>query len=129
MADTADGIQVVWDSEIDCFSTFLRELALFYVPESLPPKKEESTKPGVEDTATEAPEKPDDGDVQMAEADKQEEEDEREIEARRAELHQCLEDVMFPAFRKRLIATTELLPAVTEIANLKGLYRVFERSC
>jgi len=34
---------------------------------------------------------------------------------------------MFPAFRARLVATRGLLKGVLEIANLKGLYRVFER--
>ncbi len=49
------------------------------------------------------------------------------IEKRRVEMVRALEHVLFPAFRSRLVATTGLLKGVVEIANLKGLYRVFER--
>lgn len=82
---------MVWNSEMECFQTFLRELALFYVPEPILPNSEEKEK----------------------------------------ELAVILETVIFRAFRKRLVPTTELLAGntVTEIANLKGLYRIFERSC
>ena len=40
-----------------------------------------------------------------------------------------LETVVFPAMRRRLVPTNALTGAVTEVANLKGLYRIFERSC
>ena len=80
-----------WSHELDCFETFLGELALFYVPEPIPPNSEEAEK----------------------------------------EFAVTLETVIFRAFRKRLIPTSSLLlgSTVTEIANLKGLYRIFERSC
>jgi len=76
---------------MECFQTFLRELALFHVPQPIPPDSGE---------------------------------EENEFAA-------ILETVIFRAFRKRLIPTTELLAGSTviEIANLKGLYRIFERSC
>jgi DNA mismatch repair protein MLH1 len=38
-----------------------------------------------------------------------------------------LENVIFPALKARLVGTKGMLTGVTEIANLKGLYRVFER--
>jgi DNA mismatch repair protein MLH1 len=38
-----------------------------------------------------------------------------------------LEHVLFPAFRSRIVATDSLLKGTVEVANLKGLYRVFER--
>lgn len=94
------GPHVNWTSEKDCFKTFLRELASFYVPEQLPPS------PGPED---------------------QEELDER-IKVRRQQIIRAVEDVLFPAFRARLIATKGLMKGgVLEVADLKGLYRVFER--
>jgi DNA mismatch repair protein MLH1 len=34
---------------------------------------------------------------------------------------------LFPAFKARLVATKNLLKGTIEVANLKGLYRVFER--
>jgi DNA mismatch repair protein MLH1 len=50
-----------------------------------------------------------------------------EISNRRRELGMMIENVLFPAFRARLVATRRLLKGVVEVANLKGLYRVFER--
>ena len=49
------------------------------------------------------------------------------IKRRRQEIEHALEHVLFPAFRSRLLATHGMLQGVVEIANLKGLYRVFER--
>ncbi|TVY19455.1 DNA mismatch repair protein Mlh1 [Lachnellula arida] len=95
------GPHVDWSSEKDCFETFLRELASFYVPEQLPPSGG-----------------PEDGEEGLDD----------ELKSRRAEVVKVVEDVLFPAFRARLIATRSLgKGAVVEIANLKGLYRVFER--
>jgi DNA mismatch repair protein MLH1 len=95
------GPHVNWMSEKECFSTFLRELASYYVPEQLPP--------------TPGPEDPEEG-------------LDEEIKVRRQQINKAVEDVLFPAFRARLIATKALMKGgVVEIANLKGLYRVFER--
>jgi len=95
------GPHVNWMSEKECFATFLRELASYYVPEQLPPT------PGPEDPEEEVGE---------------------EIKIRRGEINKAVEHVIFPAFRARLIATKSLMKGgVVEIANLKGLYRVFER--
>ncbi|KAI9053019.1 hypothetical protein LZ554_003289 [Drepanopeziza brunnea f. sp. 'monogermtubi'] len=95
------GPHVNWMAEKECFATFLRELASYYVPEQLPPS------PGPEDP---------------------EEELSGEIKARREQVGKAVEDVLFPAFRARLVATKALMKGgVVEIANLKGLYRVFER--
>lgn len=98
------GPHVNWVSEKECFDTFLRELAAYYTPEQLPsspgPGKEDEEEEGVDD----------------------------EIRARRTQIRIAVEHVLFPAFRARLIATNNLMKgAVVEIANLKGLYRVFER--
>jgi DNA mismatch repair protein MLH1 len=95
------GPHVNWMSEKECFATFLRELASYYVPEQLPPT------PGPGDPEEEVGE---------------------EIKIRRGEINKAVEHVIFPAFRARLIATKSLMKGgVVEIANLKGLYRVFER--
>lgn len=95
------GPHVHWTSEKDCFSTFLRELASFYVPETLPA----SRGPG------------------------QEIEEDELVVGRRAELARAVEHVLFPAFKSRLVATKTMVKAgaVKEVADLKGLYRVFER--
>jgi DNA mismatch repair protein MLH1 len=95
------GPHVNWTDEKECFATFLRELASFYVPEQLP------ASPGPEDS---------------------EEGLDAEIKSRRDVVRRAVEHVLFPAFRARLIATKSLMKGgVLEVANLKGLYRVFER--
>jgi DNA mismatch repair protein MLH1 len=74
----------------------LKELALFYTPEPLPPK----------------------GGV-----------DEVDCDDRREYLIQSLEMVLFPALKTRFIAVKGLVneKRVVEIADLPGLYRIFER--
>ena len=97
---------VDWNDEKNCFHTFLRELASFHVPEQLPS----------------APSNSDERDSNGEDGGEDE-----EIKARREQLGRVLENVMFPAFRARLVATRGLLKGVVECADLKGLYRVFER--
>ena len=91
------GPHVDWTDEKGCFQSFLRELASFYTPEALPPI-------------------PQDG-----------ESEDEDITERRRHVHRAVENVLFPAFKARLVATKCLLKGTIEIANLKGLYRVFER--
>lgn len=94
------GPHVNWDDEKDCFDSFLRELASFYSPESLPVAS-------VTATASQGAQE--------------------EANKRRVQLERSIENIMFPAFRTRLVATKSLRKAVIEVADLKGLYRVFER--
>ena len=91
------GPHVDWTNEKGCFRSFLRELASFYVPEVLPVA-------------------PSSG-----------EEEDPDVAGRRGELERAIENVLFPAFKSRLVATRSLLKGTIEVANLKGLYRVFER--
>lgn len=94
------GPNVVWDEEKACFDSFLRELASFYTPEQLPPQGEKEEEDGLDET----------------------------IKARRKHVRWAVEHVFFPAFKARLVATRALMEGgVLEVANLKGLYRVFER--
>ncbi|KAI1850151.1 hypothetical protein JX266_004530 [Neoarthrinium moseri] len=97
------GPHVDWTEEQACFDSFLRELASFYVPEQLP------SLPGNAEQL-EAEDVPD------------------EVKARRAHVRRAVEHVFFPAFKSRLVATKSLMNGgVLELADLKGLYRVFER--
>jgi DNA mismatch repair protein MLH1 len=99
------GPHVNWTEEKACFESFLKELAAFYVPEQLP-----ATPGNVEDAAAEEAGIDD------------------EIKTRRAHVRRALEHVLFPAFKSRLVATKSLMQGgILEVANLKGLYRVFER--
>ncbi|KAI6843061.1 DNA mismatch repair protein MutL [Hortaea werneckii] len=101
------GPHVDWNDEKGCFQSFLRELASFYVPEVLPPSPSRSSK----------------DDMAIDEGD----EGRQETQKRREELVRAVENVIFPALKSRLVATRSLLKGVMEVANLKGLYRVFER--
>ena len=107
---------VNWVDEEACFHTFLRELASFYTPEQLPTG---SLAPDGGSYSTGGG----GGGGGAGDAD----ELKAELEARREDMSRVLEHVLFPAFRARLVATKGLLNGVVEVANLKGLYRVFER--
>lgn len=97
------GPHINWNEEQACFESFLRELASFYVPEQLPPMPGNPEQLAAEDV-------PDD------------------VKARRAHVRRAIEHVFFPAFKARLVATKALMNGgVLELADLKGLYRVFER--
>lgn len=99
------GPHVNWTEEKPCFESFLKELAAFYVPEQLP------ATPGADEGAAQ-----DEMDI------------DDEIKARRSHVRRAVEHVLFPAFKSRLVATKSLMDGgIVEIANLKGLYRVFER--
>ena len=97
------GPKVTWTEEKACFDTFLKELATFYVPEQLP------AAPGGENGQR-------DEDIPA------------EVRLRRQHVRWAVENIFFPAFKSRLVATKSLMNgAILEAANLKGLYRVFER--
>lgn len=134
---------VDWDDEEGCFRTFLHELATFYAVERLPSfgagsEKEDLNKDGRKQSMRE-PEKDDADPSGMIEEQPQDppantnpspvspNENKDEFSERTREVGSTLEHVLFPAFRARLIATKALLPGVVEVADLKGLYRVFER--
>ncbi|KAE8036854.1 hypothetical protein FH972_009487 [Carpinus fangiana] len=110
------GPAVDWSKEKECFHTFLRELASWYTPESLPkfvprPSDMEEDKDGDKEGNQE--------EASIAE--------DPLIVARRNEINRALENVLLPALKSRLIATKGMAKGVIEVANLKGLYRVFER--
>jgi DNA mismatch repair protein MLH1 len=136
------GPRVDWKDEKNCFDTFLHQLAAFYVPEQLPPPPLPlNTSPSISrlpagggasspftsnDPSIRSPEEtftsPQEAEAQI-EADAEHE----ELSKRRAHVSHALEHILFPAFRARLVATKPLLKGVVEVADLKGLYRVFER--
>ncbi|KAJ6102533.1 hypothetical protein N7486_004960 [Penicillium sp. IBT 16267x] len=103
------GPYVDWTGEEECFRTFLRELAAFYTPEQLPvlPSQPAAADEGSDEPTPEA--------------------EDPFIVTRRAQMVQMLEYTIFPALRARLLATSRMLRGVVEVADLKGLYRVFER--
>ncbi|KAF9254890.1 DNA binding protein [Marasmius fiardii PR-910] len=94
------GPQVNWMSETECFDTFLRELAYFYIPGPLITTN----------------------DHHAADATGKE-----ESTAEKAEKWQ-IQHVLFPATRRYLLAPKSLLEQdVVQVADLPELYKVFER--
>jgi DNA mismatch repair protein MLH1 len=102
--------KVNWNNEQECFDTFLRELAYFYVPGPGPlPAPSPPEQMGNNDTDK-------DKDNQTASA--QEEASEK----------WQIEHVLFPAMKRYMTAPKSLLTRdVMQIASLPDLYRVFER--
>lgn len=112
------GPYIDWSSEEECFRSFLRELAAFYTPEQLPLPPSPSPSSSSKDEPSQHQSQHGDGD---------EEGEDESIRHRRVLMGRMLEYAIFPALRARLVATTRLLRGVVEVADLKGLYRVFER--
>lgn len=107
---------VEWNDEAACFESFLRELARFYTLERLPPYPS---------TAPAQAQKDEDNEVDMEGAGQTD--GGEDMVGKRQDMERVLEHVLFPALRARLVASQGLLRGVIEVADLKGLYRVFER--
>ncbi|KAG5972775.1 hypothetical protein E4U55_000736 [Claviceps digitariae] len=112
------GPNVNWTEEKACFATFLRELATFYVPEQLP--------------VAPAPRGNTNNDNGSGGGGGHDENEEAhipaEVKKRRQHVRWAVENIFFPAFKTKLVATKSLMNGgILEVASLKGLYRVFER--
>jgi len=106
------GPHVDWEDEQGCFHSFLRELASLYVPDPLlplPEAKDSDDQNAVDDN------------MEVSDMERQ------QLVAKHENLEWQMEHLFFPAFKARLLATRGMLKGVIEVANLKGLYRVFER--
>ena len=95
------GTKVNWEEEEPCLNGILRQIALLYIPEVI-------VKVDVNDATT--PE-----DVRVEYVNKCE------------DMSSTLEHVIFPCIKRRFLATRNILNDIVEIANLPGLYKVFER--
>ncbi|KAK9455464.1 histidine kinase-like ATPase [Dipodascopsis uninucleata] len=99
------GVNINWTDELECFDRFLKELALFYTPESIPSTENVEAVEDAESISV----------------------NDLSLKNRKSYVISSLEECIFPSIKRRLIATNDLLSKVIEIANLPGLYRVFER--
>ncbi|CUS22072.1 LAQU0S04e07580g1_1 [Lachancea quebecensis] len=93
--------KIDWSDEMKCLQGILKQIALLYVPEMI-----EQIDP--EDSSIE-------------------EEERVRYLADTENMEKVLEETIFPCIKKRLLAPRGLLKSVIEVANLPGLYRVFER--
>jgi hypothetical protein len=107
---TVDATQVDWDTEQACFDTFLRELARFYAPSAL-----HDTRP---------PSDREDSEMTVDEMDMSRQQ--RNDNALEFSRHQ-LEHVLFPAMRRYAKFPKDSIKHITELADVKALYRTFER--
>ena len=110
---------VDFHDEKACFRSFLTELAAFYAPECLPPpplpKSQSQSLPQPQSQLDQNP--PDNNETELL------------LQRRRDELAWQIEHVVLPAVSQRLVGTRGMVEegGVVEVANLRGLYRVFER--
>lgn len=119
------GPYVDWTNEENCFRTFLRELAAFYTPEQLPAPSSSSKSLQAKDHNASPSESEHEDDSRNNNRNKDQEDE--KITRRRSQITWMLEHILFPSIRSRLVATNDLVNGVVEVADLKGLYRVFER--
>nr|GAT48497.1 predicted protein [Mycena chlorophos] len=95
------GPLVDWTSEKECFETFLRELAYFYVPGPLCEPNSSTT---------------------------EDEEEEAQAQAQDKAERWQIQHIVFPALRRYFAAPKGLLDRdVVQVASLPELYKVFER--
>ena len=99
--------EVSWDSEQDCLNDVAKALSKFYTPEPV---------------LTKAPRNFD----EESEDENNKEEDDDNLQ-RQHEISEYVERLIFPAIKSRLLAPKWMVEHVVEIANLPGLYKVFER--
>ncbi|EHN00797.1 Mlh1p [Saccharomyces cerevisiae x Saccharomyces kudriavzevii VIN7] len=95
------GREVSWEDEQECLNGILKEIALLYVPDMVP--------------------KVDASEVSLSESKKAQLIDKKE------NISSLLENILFPCIKRRFLAPRHILKDVVEIANLPGLYKVFER--
>lgn len=95
------GKEVNWEDEQECLDGILREIALLYIPDMVL--------------------KVDTSDASLSEDEK------AQFINRKEHISSLLEHVLFPCIKRRFLAPRHILKDVVEIANLPGLYKVFER--
>lgn len=104
------GSRINYEDEKECLSGILKEISLLYVPESI------SNEISLEDTTS------------ISDKREQTQEYEKQVNVvKRNELDHVLEHTLFPALKQKFIATDKILGSVVQIADLPGLYKVFER--
>lgn len=100
------GAGVNYDEEKECLKGVLQQIALLYVPEIIVIDSQETAE---------------------AISDEEKELLRQKNDLKRKELDISLEQTVFPLLKQRFLATKELISDVMQIADLPGLYRVFER--
>lgn len=95
------GTKINWTEEIECLNGILQQIALFYIPEII--EQVDLNDEAVDQNAK------------------------IEYLKKSEKMANVLEHVIFPVIKKRLLASKKISGDVIEVANLPGLYKVFER--
>lgn len=93
------GNLIDYEDEKECLNGILKEIALFYIPEKLP---------NIDQLSDEDPMKP-------------------QLVQKLSDLNDSMENLLMPLIKKKFIAKEHNNNDMIEIANLPGLYKVFER--
>lgn len=93
------GARVNYNHEKSCLHEVMEQIALLYIPDAIP-----RFEVSLNGTAT-------------AEV----------VSLKKSEMNHSLETQLFPAMKQRFLAPNSLSPNILQIADLPGLYRVFER--
>ncbi|KAF8933840.1 DNA mismatch repair protein [Haplosporangium gracile] len=110
------GSEIDWTSEKACFQTLARELAIFYSTQS------ERVEDPFEDNHDE--------EMQDENSDEPDHDKKTPQEIRDAQFQHMISSLIFPAFKKHFIppkALIEKTGMVVQVAQVKDLYKVFER--
>ncbi|RLV85957.1 DNA mismatch repair protein MLH1 [Meyerozyma sp. JA9] len=98
------GTKVDYEDEKSCLQEILHQIALLYVPDAIP-IADSADRGGSDARDTEA----------------------AENSTRRQSVDRVLEYVVFPLMKERFLVPNHLASSIIQIADLPGLYRVFER--
>lgn len=93
------GTKVDWEEEQSCLNGIMRQIALLHIPEI----------------------------IETLDPAHITEEERLLLACKKEQLSATLDNVIFPCVKRRFLAPRELAEGIVEIANLPGLYRVFER--
>lgn len=134
------------DSEKACLQGIMRQLALLYVPDAISPEERGEAERGEAERGEGILQEERESGILQDErghSDSMSTEEGRSSTEKsgdrgegplsqagvcaRDQLNSVLENVVFPQLKRRFIATKELAGDVIQIADLPGLYRVFER--
>ncbi|CUM62843.1 uncharacterized protein PRCAT00000401001 [Priceomyces carsonii] len=91
------GSHIDYDDEKECLRGIMKQIALWHVPETIGSNSPQGEELDAIDNN------------------------------KRNELNQILENIIFPNLKSRFVATSDIMKDVIQIADLPGLYRVFER--
>ncbi|KAG8766722.1 DNA mismatch repair protein [Serendipita sp. 397] len=136
------GPQVEWGSEKECFDSFLRELAFFYIPDVpaqlLLAKSHSSSELASTENQDKGMELDDTAELSSSDKQPHKAAESQAMKSKYKDVEEWsvvekasrwqIQHILFPAMRKYFVPQKALLDRdIVQVANLPDLYRVFER--